>query len=194
MPKFSDPIINDLAKKYGPIVRKPRIDIFEDIVDSIISQQLSVKAAATILDRVKNLFPNKKITPNLILDIEDLALRNCGMSWAKAKYAKDLATKTLDGTLQLDKLDKMTDQEVVDHLVLVKGIGRWTAEMILMFTLVRPDVFPVDDLGIQNAMSKLYKINRKTKTFKSKLVKISDHWKPHRTLACWYLWKSLDNK
>ena len=193
MPKFKDPVINDLAKKYGKIVRKPRLDVFEDIVDSIISQQLSVKASATILGRVQKLFPKNKITPGLILAIEDLTLRNCGMSWAKARYAKDLATKTLDGTLQLDKLDKMTDQEVIDHLVLVKGIGCWTAEMILMFTLVRPDVFPVDDLGIQNAMSKLYKLNRKTKTFKSKLVKISDKWKPHRTLACWYLWKSLDN-
>ncbi len=87
----------------------------------------------------------------------------------------------------------MTDDEVIEHLIQVKGIGRWTAEMILMFTLVRPDIFPVDDLGIQTAMSRLYKLNRKTKTFKSKLVKISDHWKPHRTLACWYLWKSLDN-
>lgn len=194
MPKFKDPVINDLAKKYGKIVRKPRLDVFEDIVDSIISQQLSVKAAATILDRVKNLFPNKKIAPDLILDIEDLALRNCGMSWAKAKYAKDLATKTLDGTLQLDKLNKMSDQEVIDHLVMVKGIGRWTAEMILMFTLVRPDVFPVDDLGIQNTMARLYKLNQKSKNFKFQITKISNAWKPNRTLACWYLWKSLDNK
>lgn len=181
----------DLVKKYGPIVRKPRKDIFEDIVDSIISQQLSVKAAATIYGRVKE--KCKILTPQNILNVEDKILRECGISWNKVSYVKDLAAKTLDGTLQLDKLDKMTDQEVIDHLVMVKGIGRWTAEMILMFTLVRPDIFPVDDLGIQNAMSKLYKLNRKTKTFKSKLVAISNHWKPHRTLACWYLWKSLNN-
>lgn len=193
MQKFKDPIIQKLAKKYGNIVKKPRPDVFEDIVDSIISQQLSIKAAATILKRVKELFPNNKITPHLLLNLDDLSLRNCGMSWAKAKYAKDLAAKTLDGTLQLTKLDQMSDQEVIDHLVMVKGIGRWTAEMILMFTLVRPDVFPVDDLGIQNAMYKLYNL-KPTKTLKIRMQKIAETWRPNRTLACWYLWKSLDNK
>lgn len=193
MQKFKDPIIQKLAKKYGNIVKKPRPDVFEDIVDSIISQQLSIKAAATILKRVKKLFPNNKITPHLLLNLDDLSLRNCGMSWAKAKYAKDLAAKTLDGTLQLTKLDQMSDQEVIDHLVMVKGIGRWTAEMILMFTLVRPDVFPVDDLGIQNAMYKLYNL-KPTKTLKIRMQKIAETWRPNRTLACWYLWKSLDNK
>ena len=193
MPKFEDSIINGLAKKYGEIVRKSRPNVFEDIVDSIISQQLSVKAAATILDRVKSLFADRKITPNLLLNLDDLSLRNCGMSWAKAKYAKDLATKTLDGTLQLDKLDQMSDQEIIDHLVIVKGVGQWTAEMILMFTLVRPDVFPVDDLGIQNAMIKLYGL-KKGKRLKTNMLKTAEPWRPHRTIACWYLWKSLDNK
>lgn len=193
MPKFEDSIINGLAKKYGEIVRKSRPNVFEDIVDSIISQQLSVKAAATILDRVKSLFADRKITPNLLLNLDDLSLRNCGMSWAKAKYAKDLATKTLDGTLQLDKLDQMSDQEIIDHLVMVKGVGQWTAEMILMFTLVRPDIFPVDDLGIQNAMIKLYGL-KKGKRLKTNMLKTAEPWRPHRTIACWYLWKSLDNK
>ena len=193
MPKFEDSIINGLAKKYGEIVRKSRPNVFEDIVDSIISQQLSVKAAATILDRVKSLFADRKITPNLLLNLDDLSLRNCGMSWAKAKYAKDLATKTLDGTLQLDKLDQMSDQEIIDHLVIVKGVGQWTAEMILMFTLVRPDIFPVDDLGIQNAMNKLYGL-KKGKRLKTNMLKTAEPWRPHRTIACWYLWKSLDNK
>lgn len=193
MPKFEDSIINGLAKKYGEIVRKSRPNVFEDIVDSIISQQLSVKAAATILDRVKSLFADRKITPNLLLNLDDLSLRNCGMSWAKAKYAKDLATKTLDGTLQLDKLDQMSDQEIIDHLVIVKGVGQWTAEMILMFTLVRPDIFPVDDLGIQNAMCRLYNL-KPTKTLKQRMQKIAKTWSPNRTLACQYLWKSLDEK
>lgn len=194
MQKIKDPIIQKLVKKYGKIIRKPRPNVFEDIVDSIISQQLSVKAAATILERVKKLFVNNKITPKEILELQDVQFRNCGMSWSKAKYVKDLAIKTLNGTLQLGKLDTMPDEAIIQHLIMVKGIGRWTAEMILMFTLVRPDVFPVDDIGIQNAFVKNYGLNRKLKSFKVKMSKIADFWRPHRTLACWYLWKSLENK
>jgi len=121
-------------------------------------------------------------------------LRSVGMSWAKASYVLDLANKVTDGTLQLNKLDKMTDEGIVEHLVQVKGIGRWTAEMALMFTLHRPDVLPLDDLGIQNAFVKHYGLNRSHKTLKQKMTKIAEKWHPYRTVACWYLWKSLDNE
>lgn len=191
---FSDPIINDLINRHGQIEQNDRKrDVFEDLVDSITSQQLSTKASATIFDRVKKLFPNNKITPKKILDIKHSTLRQCGLSNAKANYVLDLAAKTLDGTIQLDKLAQMTDEEIVEHLIRVKGIGRWTAEMLLMFTFERPDVFPVDDLGIQKAMCKLYNL-KPTKTLKNRMQKIAKAWIPNRTLACRYLWKSLDNK
>lgn len=191
MPKFNDPIIDKLALKFGPIESNTRNrDIFEDLVDSITSQQLSIKAAATIFGRVKKLFPNNKITPQGVIELENSILRSCGLSNAKASYVKDLAVKSLDGTVQLNELESMTDQEIIDHLVKVKGIGKWTAEMLLMFTFERPDVFPVDDLGIQKAMCRLYNL-RPTKTLKVRMLRIAKKWIPNRTLACRYLWKSL---
>lgn len=191
MPKFNDPIIDKLALKFGPIEPNTRNrDIFEDLVDSITSQQLSIKAAATIFGRVKKLFPNNKITPQGVIELENSILRSCGLSNAKASYVKDLAVKSLDSTVQLNELESMTDQEIIDHLVKVKGIGKWTAEMLLMFTFERPDVFPVDDLGIQKAMCRLYNL-RPTKTLKVRMLRIAKKWIPNRTLACRYLWKSL---
>jgi len=166
-------------------------DIFADLVDCIVSQQLSVKAAATIYARVKKLCG--RITPQKILRAEGSALRACGISNAKVTYVKDLALKSTDGTLQLNKLDAMPDEEVINHLIVVKGIGRWSAEMILMFSLSRPDVFPVDDLGIQNAMIKKYGL-KKGKRLKAQMTKIAESWRPHRTLECKKLWKSLDNE
>lgn len=191
MPKFNDPIIDKLALKFGPIEPNTRNrDIFEDLVDSITSQQLSIKAAATIFGRVKKLFPNNKITPQGVIELENSILRSCGLSNVKASYIKDLAVKSLDGTVQLNELESMTDQEIIDHLVKVKGIGKWTAEMLLMFTFERPDVFPVDDLGIQKAMCRHYNL-RPTKTLKVRMLRIAKKWIPNRTLACRYLWKSL---
>lgn len=165
--------------------------IFVDIVESILSQQLSNKAVNTIITRVKNVLV--KVSPDRILNTEDQTLRNCGISWAKIKYIKDLSNKVQDGTVQLKKLTKMTDQEVIDHLVVVKGIGKWTAEMMLIFTFDRPDVFPIDDLGIQNAMIKKYGLKR-NKHLQAKMLKIAEGHKPHRTQFARQLWKSLDNR
>ncbi len=195
MPKFNDPVIARLAKRFGELeFRVHQQDRFAEIVDSIISQQLSGKVASIIYSRFEKLFPNRKVIPKKLLAIKDQSLRDCGMSWAKVKYVKDLAQKATDGTLRLNKLDTMSDEEVVKHLVQVKGIGPWTAEMILMFSLNRPDVFPLDDLGIQNAFVKLYGLKRSDKNLKRKMIKIGESWRPHRTLACRYLWKSLDNE
>ncbi|MEK7503994.1 MAG: DNA-3-methyladenine glycosylase 2 family protein [Patescibacteria group bacterium] len=191
MNKFNDPLIDNLAQKFRPIKPNTRKrDIFEDLIDSITSQQLSIKAAATIYGRVKDRCGT--LNPQSVLKVSDQDLRDCGLSWNKVSFVKDLANKILDGTIQLDKLVDMTDQEIIDHLVKVKGIGRWTAEMLLIFTFERPDVFPVDDLGIQKAMCKLYNL-RPTKTLKVRMQKIAKNWIPNRTLACRYLWKSLDN-
>ncbi len=189
-----DPVLSQIIKKFGILDYQPKNDYFESLVESIIGQQLSNRAADTIYNRFLTLFPNKKFTPDLILDIEDLTLRNCGMSWAKARSLHDLSQKVLDKIVQLDKLDALSDEEVIVHLTQVKGIGRWTAEMKLMFALQRPDILPLDDVGIQNAFVKHYRLNRKHKSLQKIMVSIAEPWRPYRTLACWYLWKSLDNK
>lgn len=189
-----DPVLKALIDRFGVINYKPPPDRFTNLVSEIIGQQLSSKAANTIYSRFLTLFPNKKFTPDLILAQSLESLRGIGTSWAKARSLHDLSQKVLAKTIQLDKLDSLSDEEVIAHLTQVKGIGRWTAEMKLMFTLQRPDILPLDDVGIQNAFVKHYGLKRKHKTLKNKMEKIASSWRPHRTVACWYLWKSLDNK
>ena len=151
-----DKYIGPLVKRWGSCsikpIRKPLY--FEDLVDAICSQQLSGKAAKTIFNRVKDAVGGK-MTPESILGKTDQELRNCGLSWAKVKYVKDLAEQTLNSKLEILKLDKLPDEEVVRELMAVKGIGRWTAEMFLMFSLARADILPEDDLGINKALKNL---------------------------------------
>ena len=188
-----DPVLAKLIDQFGVIDYPKSTDYFESLVSSIIGQQLSNKAADTIYNRFKDLLPKRKVTPQAVLDLNLDSIRKCGTSWAKASYLHDLATKTLDGTLALDKLETMADEEMITHLTQVKGIGRWSAQMQLMFAFHRPDIFPVDDMGIQNAFVKLYKLTKDIK-LKTKMEKVAKKWQPYRTLACWYLWKFLDNK
>jgi len=188
----NDSVMEKLISRFGPLEFRPhQQDLFAEIVDSIISQQLSGKVARVIYSRFEALFPGKKVNPEFALKIDDGKMRAIGVSWAKVKYIKDLAKKTLDGTLRLHLLENMQDEEVVEHLVQVKGIGPWTAQMILMFSLDRPDVLPLNDLGIQKAFEKLYKVKMGNQ---NKMIKIAEKWKPYRTIACRYLWKSLDNE
>lgn len=187
-----DVYISPLVKKWGKCKIKPikKSLYFEDLVDAICSQQLSSKAAKTIYNRVKDLM-NGKFEPAKILKTEDQKLRDCGLSWAKVKYVKDLASHVKSGKLEIKKLDKLPDEEVINELVAVKGIGRWTAEMFLMFSLARPDIFPVDDLGIQKGFTKI----TGKKWDKKKASKFAEkHWKPYRTVASWYLWRSLEDR
>jgi len=188
-----DLILNEIIKKYGVLEYPKHKDYFQDIVSSIIGQQLSNKAADTIYGRFIKLLPNNKVIPENILKLELAQIRTCGTSWAKAGSLHDLSQKTLDGTLKFSQLEKMTDGEMIEHLIQVKGIGRWSAEMLLMFSFHRPDVFPIDDRGIQNAFKKLFGL-KDGKSLQAKMTKIAAPWQPYRTLACWYLWKSLDNK
>jgi len=178
-----DKFIGPLIQKYGSCTIKPikKSMYFEDLVDAICSQQLSGKAAKTIFDRVKKLLT--KINPENILLKTDQELRDCGLSWQKVSYIKDLSSKIINTELQIKHLDKLGDEEVVQELIKVKGIGRWTAEMFLMFSLGRLDILPKDDLGINKALKNL-KI----------LPKDTEKWKPHRTVASWYLWRSLENR
>jgi len=178
-----DKYIGPLVNKWGPCTIAPikKSLYFEDLVNAICSQQLSGKAAKTIFERVKKLLI--KITPKNVLNIDEQKLRECGLSWQKVSYIKDLATKVANKDLDILILDKLSDEEVIDKLVAVKGIGRWTAEMFLMFSLARPDIFPKDDLGINKALANL-KIREKD----------IEKWKTHRTVASWYLWRSLENR
>lgn len=165
-------------------------DYFFDLADAIISQQLSIKAAATILKRFVALFPAEKVTPEAVLAVDTEVMRGAGLSYAKIKYIKDLAEKTLASGIVFEQFSLMTDEEIIEELMKVKGIGRWTAEMFLMFTLQRPDVFSYGDLGLRNAMKKLYSFA--SEPTKEEAEKIAENWKPYRTIASRYLWKSLE--
>ncbi len=184
-----DKYIGPLIKKWGScsIVHADAIKpiksslYFEDLVNAICSQQLSGKAAETIFRRVKKLLV--KITPKDILSKADQELRSCGLSWQKVSYIKDLAEHVVSDKLKVESLNTLSDEEVIKELVAVKGIGRWTAEMFLMFSLSRPDILPKDDLGINKAL----------KNLKIKLID-AKKWKPYRTIASWYLWRSLENR
>ena len=177
-----DKYIGPLVKEWGhcTVKIKHHKDYFENICGDIVGQQLSGKVADVIFERFKKALGGK-ITTEAILKIDGQKLRDCGMSWGKVSFVKDLAAKTKSGELQTKKLAKLPDEEVIKELVAVKGIGKWTAEMFLMFSLARPDIFPKDDLGINKAMKKLK-------------LKNSNRWKPYRTVASWYLWRSLENR
>jgi DNA-3-methyladenine glycosylase II len=188
-----DPVLRDLMRRYGAcgLAKAQHTDPFKALLRAIISQQLSTRAAATIAARVEAQFDNAQPTPSRMAAISDERLRACGLSTQKLAYLRDLCQRILDGALPLDALDRMTDDEVIAALTQVKGIGRWTAEMFLMFRLHRPDVLPVGDLGIVKAVQKLYRL-RKLPTA-DRLVKIGEPWRPYRSVACWYLWASLEN-
>lgn len=169
-----------------------RQDSFTELCDTIISQQLSGKAASTIFERFKTLFPNKKITVDRLLKLDDEKIRSCGTSWAKVRSLKDLAQKVENGVILLDSLDSMSDDEVKAHLVQIKGIGPWSAEMFLMFSLGREDIFSFGDLGLKKGIMKIYGL-KKDPTVKQ-IERIISKWKPYRTYASRILWKSLELK
>jgi len=164
---------------------------FSSLAESIVYQQLNGKAAATIFQRFADL-AGEPLTPQGILKLSDEQLRSAGLSKQKSAYLKDLATKTNAGLLDFTRLPALSDEEVIQHLTRVKGIGEWTAHMFLMFSLRRQNVLPTGDYGIQVAMKKHYK---KRKLPKPKdMQKIAKAWEPYRSVACWYMWRSLDIK
>lgn len=189
--KKVDPALYKLASQIKLEERKKSDDYFVDLVESIISQQLSVKAADTIYNRFKKLFPNEKITPEQTLKINEQKMRECGISFSKIKYIKGIAMEIKNKKLNLKDFDNMTDEEVIQELVKLKGVGKWTAEMFLMFSLAREDIFSAGDLGLQNAIVKVYDL--KKKPTEKQLLKISKNWSPHRTIASRILWKSLES-
>lgn len=187
-----DPVIAALIRQHGPcgLADAQHDDPFTALVHAIVSQQLSTKAAATIKGRFDALAGGRP-TPSRVAAIADADLRAAGLSGQKVRYVRDLCARIAAGALPLDRLDAMGDDEVIAALTEVKGIGRWTAEMFLMFRLHRPDVLPVGDLGIVKAVQRAYRLRKAPNA--DRLVKIGEPWRPFRSVACWYLWASLDN-
>ena len=187
-----DPVIADLMRRYGPcgLADSQHTDPFRALIRAIISQQLSTRAAATIAGRFEALFDGDA-TPAAVLLMQNERLRAVGLSGQKTRYLRDLCARIEGGLLPLASLDWMSDEDVITLLTEVKGIGRWTAEMFLMFRLHRPDVLPVGDLGIIKAVQRAYRM-RAAPTEK-RLVRLGEAWRPYRSVACWYLWASLEN-
>ncbi len=194
--KKADPIIAKVIGriKLGKITQTT--NRFQKLVRSIIGQQLSVKAAATIYNRFVTLFPKIKTgtfpTPQEVLKMPEAKLRSAGLSFQKISYIKDLALKIKGLEIDLENIHKLGDEEAIEALIKIKGIGRWTAEMFLIFSLSRPDVFSYGDLGLRNAIKNLYGLRKHPSPRKAR--EISDKWKPYRSLASRYLWASLDNE
>jgi DNA-3-methyladenine glycosylase II len=190
-----DPVLARAIKQIGPcrMAERQRRDHLTALVGAIVSQQLSTKAAATIFGRLTGLFPDNHISDVSLFDrLSDEQLRAVGLSRQKIGYLRDLSARVQDGRLVLDELDRLPDESVIQRLVAVKGFGRWTAEMFLMFRLHRPDVLPVDDLGIVNAVQRLYKLRKRPD--RKRLTKIGENWRPYRSVASWYLWQTLRNE
>ena len=190
-----DPILREAIKKIGPCLMadRQRKDHLTALVGAIVSQQLSTKAAATIFGRFTALFPEQHIPSAAAIDaISDQQLRIVGFSGQKVGYLRDLCARIADGRLNLDELDALDDEAVIERLVAVKGFGRWTAEMFLMFRLHRPDVLPAGDLGIVNAIQRLYGMRKRPKS--DRILKMGEAWRPYRSVASWYLWQTLRNE
>ena len=187
-----DPILRDLMRRHGAcgLADSQHSDPFKALVHAIISQQLSTRATASIAARVDALLDGLP-TPASLARVSDAQLRRAGLSGQKVSYLRALCQEVANGSLLLETLDSMSDEEVIAALTEVKGIGRWTAEMFLMFRLHRPDVLPVGDLGIGKAVQRAYRL----RTFPSptRLLRLGESWRPYRSVACWYLWASLSN-
>lgn len=187
----ADPVLARVVQDHGVLMLRASDDYFFTLVEAIASQQLASKAADTIIRRIRALVPDKE-TPDVesILALPDDALRSAGLSWNKVRYVKDLAAHVASGQLPLDRLALMDDEEIIKDLVAVKGIGRWTAEMFLIFSLARPDVLAVDDYGLQLAIRDLYGLGDLPKA--ATMRQIGEPWRPYRSYASLYLWRSRD--
>ncbi len=191
-----DHVLRRLIDERGPIDpetdrRGSRPDAYQALARAIVGQQLSTKAAASIWGRVTELFDGGTPSPSQLLGVDGQALRDAGLSWSKVGFLKDLAERLEDGRLDLGRLSELSDEDVVAELTEIKGVGRWTAEMFLIFHLARPDVVSTGDLGIRRAAQIAYGLEGLPGP--TDLDRIAEPWRPHRTLACLYLWRSLDN-
>ncbi len=184
-----DPVMALAIERVGPCTLVPNPHLYETLVDAIISQQISVKAADAIMGRLRKTALGEAgglVTPESLLRLEEDALRAAGLSPQKMRYLRDLAERVTDGRLDLARLNEMDDEAVIEELVKVKGIGRWTAEMMLIFSLGRPDVLPVDDLGFVEGVRDAYGLE--TRPTPKEMRERGEAWRPYRTFATWYMW------
>lgn len=187
-----DPVLSRLIRRVGPCTLVPRRDYFNVLCISIFNQQISTKIATILFNRFRDEFPRRRPTPARALKLlkEGEAFKRCGLSRQKRAYLIDLSEKFIARKIPVRRLAKMSDQEVIDSLTQIKGIGQWTAEMFLMFVLNRPDVWPVDDLGLREAVKRAYKL--KDRPDAKTLRAMAEPWRPYRSIATWYLWRGLE--
>lgn len=194
--RAADPVMARLVDEHARVVRRDlrrerRGDAYGALLRSIVGQQLSTKAARTIYGRMTDLFDGHAPTPRQLLAVDPERIRAAGLSYSKIAYLRDLAARVEDGALQLERLPELPDEEVSAQLTAIKGVGQWTADMFMMFHLGRPDILPVGDLGIRRAVQLEYRMRKPPDP--KRLEKIAKPWRPYRTLACLFLWSSLDN-
>jgi DNA-3-methyladenine glycosylase II len=185
-----DPVLGRVIERVGPCGLEPRRDYFVALCKAIFSQQLSTVVAATLFGRFRNEFPGRRPTPSLVLKLlqeDDGAVGRCGLSLSKAVYLCDLATHFVDDRIPTRKLARMSDDQVIEALVAVNGIGRWTAEMFLMFVLNRPDVLPVDDLGLREGVRDVFGLPERPTP--AQVRAMGERWHPYRSVATWYIWR-----
>jgi len=194
----SDPVMAGLIERIGKLDVKTRLkrrseerpaDAYGALLRAIVGQQLSTKAARTIYGRVIEIFGGTTPSPEQLLEASEADLRGAGLSGRKVEYVRDLATHVIDGELEVDSLDRLPDEEVIEEIVAVRGLGQWTAEMFLLFHLERPDVLSGGDLGIRKAIQVAYELDEMPPP--TKVIEVGEPWRPHRSLASLYLWESL---
>lgn len=188
-----DPVLRPVIAEVGPTTIRPHTDYYRELVDSIISQQLSIKAAAAIEARFADLFGGTFPTPEQILTKSEDDLRAIGFSYAKARYVRDLAVHILDGTVSFEHLSSLSNEAVIAEFIQVKGIGEWTMHMFLMFCMGRSDVLPVGDLGIKNGIRALYGFENIPTAQEIRAIADKYQWHPFESIASWYVWQSLKN-
>jgi DNA-3-methyladenine glycosylase II len=194
--RAADPVMARLVDEHARVVRRDLKrerpgDAYGALLRSIVGQQLSTKAARTIYGRMTDLFDGHAPTPRQLLAVDPERIRAAGLSYSKIAYLRDLAARVEDGALQLERLPELPDEEVSAQLTAIKGVGQWTADMFMMFHLARPDILPVGDMGIRRAVQVEYGLRKPPDP--KRLEKIGRPWRPYRTLACLFLWSSLDN-
>ena len=185
----SDPTMKGLIKQVGPFTARAKRDRFGTLVHSILGQQISVAAASTIRQRLLDAMGDEGLTPQNLMAFEIDELRSLGVSRQKATYALDLAEKVQSGEIDLTSIHRQPDEEAIAELIRVKGIGRWTAQMFLMFSLGRMDILPVDDLGLKNSVRQFYNFEDLPST--DEIQQLAVPWRPYATIASWYLWQAL---
>jgi DNA-3-methyladenine glycosylase II len=191
---FNDSIIDKISSKIElPSLTKTN-DVYLDLLEVIISQQLSGKVAKVIYNRFLQLFENSYPQPEILKEIDDEMLRKVGLSNAKTNYVKNLANFAIANDISINRIDSLSDNEIIELLTKIKGVGKWSVEMILIFSLLRTDVFPYDDLVIKKSMIDVYGIKKEGKQLIEKMISISNKWKPNRSMASRYLWANYDIK